>query len=293
MAARDVPRDLWPWRRRSASATSAASQNSRPVLRGGESTGQATESQLTEPPLITAVIVHSAIGMRLCREQGEPTRTRPVNAESTDGKMAGRPASKGSCDVDLVGCALSNRCDNARVARGVSRGRTTAWRGRGTDQHCGLVCLVWTEHPGERDGHDCAGHVLRRTWGHRSDHDSDHGGRTSGTGVDRRAPDPSPTDGVLYLLHGAGTDETQWEAIGVQQTLDDLTATNRSRPFVVVLPDLPSGGDPAVDGDASAQRRRPDGRAMFGRRPGASAPSRRRHLSRRSAGARGRRRSPE
>ena len=63
-------------------------------------------------------------------------------------------------------------------------------------------------------------------------------------------PDPSPTDGVLYLLHGAGTDETQWEAIGVQHTLDELTATNRSRPFVVVLPDLPSGGDPAVDRDA-------------------------------------------
>jgi enterochelin esterase-like enzyme len=55
------------------------------------------------------------------------------------------------------------------------------------------------------------------------------------------------TDRVLYLLHGAGTDESQWEAIGVQAALDDVVAMGQSRPFTVVLPDLPSGGDPALD----------------------------------------------
>jgi enterochelin esterase-like enzyme len=53
--------------------------------------------------------------------------------------------------------------------------------------------------------------------------------------------------GVLYLLHGAGTDESQWEAIGIQAALDDIVASGQSRPFTIVLPDLPSGGDPALD----------------------------------------------
>lgn len=56
--------------------------------------------------------------------------------------------------------------------------------------------------------------------------------------------------GVLYLLHGAGTDESQWEAIGVQSALDAVVATSQRRPFTVVLPDLPSGGDPALDAAA-------------------------------------------
>jgi enterochelin esterase family protein len=55
------------------------------------------------------------------------------------------------------------------------------------------------------------------------------------------------TVSVVYLLHGASTDETQWEAIGMQAALDDLIATGQPRPFTVVLPDLPSGGDPAAD----------------------------------------------
>jgi enterochelin esterase family protein len=55
------------------------------------------------------------------------------------------------------------------------------------------------------------------------------------------------TVSVVYLLHGASTDETQWEEIGMQAALDDLIATGQPRPFTVVLPDLPSGGDPAAD----------------------------------------------
>jgi enterochelin esterase-like enzyme len=54
---------------------------------------------------------------------------------------------------------------------------------------------------------------------------------------------PQDSQGVLYLLHGAGTDESQWEAIGVQAALDDLVSSGRGRPVVVVLPDLPTGAD--------------------------------------------------
>jgi enterochelin esterase-like enzyme len=57
------------------------------------------------------------------------------------------------------------------------------------------------------------------------------------------------TGGVVYLLHGAGTDESQWEAIGIQAALDAVVATQR-RPFTVVLPDLPYSFDPALDAPA-------------------------------------------
>jgi len=60
----------------------------------------------------------------------------------------------------------------------------------------------------------------------------------------------SPGAAVLYLLHGAGTDESQWEAIGVQTALEDLVSTGRSRPLVVVLPDLPSDSAPTLDSAA-------------------------------------------
>lgn len=64
------------------------------------------------------------------------------------------------------------------------------------------------------------------------------------------AANTTPDAGVLYLLHGAGTDETQWEAIGVRAALDDLVSTGRVHPLVVVLPDLPSDGDRALDSEA-------------------------------------------
>src|SRR5438270_13145676 len=56
--------------------------------------------------------------------------------------------------------------------------------------------------------------------------------------------------GIVYLFHGAGTDESQWEAIGVAGALNDLVATDQSHPFTVVLPDLPTGGDLQLDGAA-------------------------------------------
>jgi enterochelin esterase-like enzyme len=56
--------------------------------------------------------------------------------------------------------------------------------------------------------------------------------------------------GIVYLLHGAGTDETQWEAVGVEAALDDLVATGDTRPFTVVLPDLPMSYDANLDGSA-------------------------------------------
>jgi enterochelin esterase-like enzyme len=58
------------------------------------------------------------------------------------------------------------------------------------------------------------------------------------------------SDRVLYLLHGANTDETQWEAIGVQAALDAVVASGQTRPFTVVLPDLPNSYDPAIDAPA-------------------------------------------
>jgi S-formylglutathione hydrolase FrmB len=57
----------------------------------------------------------------------------------------------------------------------------------------------------------------------------------------------SDVRGVVYLLHGAGTDETQWAAIGTQIALDGLPATVSNRSVAVVLPDLPSAYDVALD----------------------------------------------
>jgi enterochelin esterase-like enzyme len=40
---------------------------------------------------------------------------------------------------------------------------------------------------------------------------------------------------VIYLLHGGGSDETQWPDLGVQREADALLANSRS-PFVVIMP---------------------------------------------------------
>jgi len=48
---------------------------------------------------------------------------------------------------------------------------------------------------------------------------------------------------TVYLLHGAGADETQWPAIGLAQEADRLIATGEIAPVIVVMPD--SGLDPA------------------------------------------------
>jgi S-formylglutathione hydrolase FrmB len=55
---------------------------------------------------------------------------------------------------------------------------------------------------------------------------------------------------VVYLLHGASTDETQWTAIGLEAALDAVAATGQHGPFVVALPDLPIDGHGPEDGDA-------------------------------------------
>ena len=44
---------------------------------------------------------------------------------------------------------------------------------------------------------------------------------------------------VLYLLHGATADHTQWPDLNVAPNADDLIAQHRARPFLVVMP----GGD--------------------------------------------------
>jgi enterochelin esterase-like enzyme len=57
-------------------------------------------------------------------------------------------------------------------------------------------------------------------------------------------PGPLP---VIYLLHGANTDETQWPDVGVQAAADGIIAQG-GRPFVVVMP----GGPYQNDGDYEA-----------------------------------------
>ncbi len=54
---------------------------------------------------------------------------------------------------------------------------------------------------------------------------------------------PAPRFRTLYLLHGGGTDETQWPAIGLAQRADELIAAREIVPLIVVMPD--SGNDPA------------------------------------------------
>jgi enterochelin esterase-like enzyme len=56
--------------------------------------------------------------------------------------------------------------------------------------------------------------------------------------------------GVVYLLHGANTDETQWTAIGVGAALDDLASAGATRPMALVLSDLPNSYNIAMDSSA-------------------------------------------
>ena len=53
---------------------------------------------------------------------------------------------------------------------------------------------------------------------------------------------------TIYLLHGGGTDETQWPAIGLASVADRLIADHQIAPVIVVMPN--SGLDP---GDSSVQ----------------------------------------
>jgi enterochelin esterase-like enzyme len=83
----------------------------------------------------------------------------------------------------------------------------------------------------------------------------DHGFLTyrsiaAGTGAVRLAvylPPCAPGDRTgryptIYLLHGGGTDETQWPAIGLATTADRLIVRHEIAPVIVVMPS--SGLDP-------------------------------------------------
>ena len=48
---------------------------------------------------------------------------------------------------------------------------------------------------------------------------------------------------TVYLLHGAGADETQWPAIGLARSADELIAAREIVPLIVVMPSF--GLDPA------------------------------------------------
>lgn len=65
-----------------------------------------------------------------------------------------------------------------------------------------------------------------------------------GRDADRRYP-------VLYLFHGANTDETQWADVGIAAAADRLIASGQIPPLVIVLPDIIWGmgtytGDPPL-----------------------------------------------
>jgi enterochelin esterase-like enzyme len=49
--------------------------------------------------------------------------------------------------------------------------------------------------------------------------------------------DPARVYPVLYLLHGANADHTQWPDLNVAANADSLIALRRVHPFVVVMPD--------------------------------------------------------
>ena len=51
--------------------------------------------------------------------------------------------------------------------------------------------------------------------------------------------DPARRHPVIYLLHGANMNETQWKAGGVQNYLDNLMAQKRLPPLVAIMPAAP------------------------------------------------------
>jgi enterochelin esterase-like enzyme len=91
---------------------------------------------------------------------------------------------------------------------------------------------------------------------------ADHGSLTYraipvGTGVTRLGIYLPPCDPpgarhrypTVYLLHGGGTDETQWEAIGLVRTADQLIGARAIPPIIIVVPrsGLDSGDTSIVD----------------------------------------------
>ena len=62
------------------------------------------------------------------------------------------------------------------------------------------------------------------------------------------ARDPQRRFPVVFLLHGAGADATQWPAIGLTTMADALITTGAIPPMIVVMPD---GGATMADGLAA------------------------------------------
>lgn len=54
--------------------------------------------------------------------------------------------------------------------------------------------------------------------------------------------DPSRRYPVVYLLHGASADQTQWRDVGITAAADELIAAGQLAPLVIVMPD----GGPAM-----------------------------------------------
>lgn len=52
---------------------------------------------------------------------------------------------------------------------------------------------------------------------------------------------------AIYLLHGAGADETQWLDVGAATASDELTRTGVTKPAILVIPDI--DGLPAAAAD--------------------------------------------
>lgn len=57
-------------------------------------------------------------------------------------------------------------------------------------------------------------------------------------------PDAAGTYPVLYLLHGLGSDDSQWVQIGVPGMMDELIASGEVQPFIIVMPREPNAYAP-------------------------------------------------
>ena len=69
---------------------------------------------------------------------------------------------------------------------------------------------------------------------------------------------------VVYLLHGANTDETQWPAIGAEDARLHFAPTGAATTMAVVLPDLPSAAIGVNDEAALVQEVIPSVESCFG-----------------------------
>ncbi|MFO0940581.1 MAG: alpha/beta hydrolase-fold protein [Pirellulales bacterium] len=65
---------------------------------------------------------------------------------------------------------------------------------------------------------------------------------------------------VLYLLHGIGGDETEWQRFSdPANSFDNLIADGRSVPMIVVMPNGPSTKNDRAEGNVMAKPHQPRG----------------------------------